>query len=175
MTDRDNWIEAGVVLRPHGLRGEIVADVKSDLTDVLTDGAAVRVAARSGESSRLTVEQARVQKGLLVVKFGGVDSRDDAEAMRGNTLWITRAQVGELPEGRYFVQDIVGLAVYRDSGECLGTVEDVLCMPASDVYVVRGDGGELLLPVIDDVILSVDIDGGKITVHLLDGLRQGAE
>lgn len=175
MSERDSWIEAGVLVRPHGVRGEIVADVKSDLVDLLVDGVGIRLVSQAGAESMPKAEQVRVHQGRAVIKFEGADSREAAEALRGSTLWLTREQIGELPEGRYFVDDILGLKVYCESGELLGRIDEVLCMPASDIYVVRGDGGEILLPVIDEVILSVDIEGGKVVVHLMEGLRRGVE
>lgn len=174
MRDRDSLIEAGTVMRPHGLRGEVVVDVKSDLLDRVVGGMKVRLKTRAGDESVPEIELARVHKGRLVVKLVGVDSREDAEALRARTLWLTREQVGELPEGRYFVQDVLGLSVYTESGEYLGRIEEVLSMPASDVYVVRGVGGEILLPVVDEVVRDVDIEGGRMVVHLMEGLRREA-
>ena len=81
--------------------------------------------------------------------------------------------MGELPDGRYFVQDILGLSVYSESGECLGKIEEVLTMPASDIYVVRGARGEILLPVVDQVIRQVDVEAGRVVVHLMEGLSRG--
>ncbi len=173
MTDRDSWIEAGAIVRPHGIRGEIAVDLKSDLLDLMTEGMKVRLTTPKGEESRPEVERARAHKGRLVIKFKGVDSRNEAETLRDRALWLTREQVGELPEGRYFVEDILGLSVHSESGECLGRVEEVLSMPASDIYVVRGASGEILLPVVDEVVKEVDLEGGRIVVHLIEGLRQG--
>ncbi len=175
MTERDSWIEAGQVVRPHGVRGEVVADVKSDLAGLLVGGMEIRFTSRTGGETLRTIERVRVHQGRPMIKLDGVDSREEAEVLRGEVLWLTREQVGELPDGRYFVQDIIGLAVYSEAGEMLGRVEEILCMPASDIYVVRGEGGEILLPVIDEVVLSVDVDGDRIVVHLIEGLRRGTE
>lgn len=171
MTERHAWIEAGAVTRAHGIRGEVVVDLKSDLLDLIVDEMKVRITSPGGDESLRTIERARQHKGRLVVKLVGVDTRDDAEALRGHTFWLTRGQVGALPEGRYFVQDILGIDVFTDDGEHLGVVEEVLNMPASDIYVVRGEGREILLPVIDEVVLDVDIAGRKMVVHLMEGMR----
>ncbi|MFH1501955.1 MAG: ribosome maturation factor RimM [Candidatus Eisenbacteria bacterium] len=175
MTCRDSWIEAGAVVRPHGIKGEVVVDLKSDLVDLVVCGSKVRLAAPEGEEGLFEVERARDHNGRLVVKLRGIDTRDGAEALRTWVLWMTREQVGELPEGRYFVDDILGLSVYCDTGECLGRVEEVLTMPASDVYVVRSDSEEILLPVIDEVVKEVDVEGGRMVVRLMEGMRQGGK
>jgi len=175
MADRDSWIEAGMVVRPHGIRGEVIADVKRDLFDLVTCGVTVRTTCRGGDEGTLEVEAARPHAGRLIVKFHGIDTRNDAEALRSTGLWLTREQIGPLPSGRYFVQDIVGLEVLSESGERLGRVEEVLCMPANDVYVVRSGDEEILLPVIDDVVLDVDLKGGRLVVRLMKGLRREGE
>lgn len=174
MTDRHAWIEAGAVTRPHGIRGEVVVDLKSDLLDCIAVGTKIRLTTREGHESFRVVERARRHKGCLVLGLANVDTRDDAENLREHTVWLTRKQVGTLPDGRYFVEDVLGIDVYTEDGEHLGTVEDVLNMPASDVYVVRGGEGEILLPVIDEVVRDVDVTGRKMTVRLMEGLRQGA-
>jgi 16S rRNA processing protein RimM len=174
MTDRHAWIEAGAVTRPHGIRGEVVVDLKSDLLDCVVEETRIRLTTRKGDESFRIVERARRHKGCLVLKLVDVDTRDGASDLRGHTVWLTREQVGALPEGRYFVEDILGIDVYTEGGEHLGTVEDVLNMPASDIYVVRGGGDEILLPVIDEVVRDVDVAGRKMVVHLMEGLRRGA-
>ena len=77
----------------------------------------------------------------------------------------------ELEEDEYFIADLIGLAVVTDAGEALGTVKDVMETGANDVYIVEmKDGRELLLPAIGDCILDVNLDEGRMTVHVLDGL-----
>ncbi len=174
MTDRHAWIEAGAVTRPHGIRGEVVVDLKRDLLDCIVVGTKIRLTTRNEDESFRVVERARRHKGCLILKLVDADTRDGAADLKGHTVWLSREQVGTLPEGRYFVEDVLGIEVYTENGEHLGTVEDVLNMPASDVYVVRGGGREILLPVIDEVVKDVDVVGRKMVVHLMEGLRQGA-
>jgi len=172
MADRDSSIEAGIIAKPHGIVGEVIAEVKRDLVGILVADIEVALRKRGGAERVLAVERVRPHAGRLIVKFRGVDSRDDAEALRSQTVWLTREQVGPLPEGRYFVQDVLGLEVYTDLGELLGRVDEILSMPANDVYIVRGGGEEILLPVIDDVVRAVDVDAGRVVVHLMKGLRR---
>ena len=171
MTERHRWIEAGAILRPHGIRGEVIVDLKRDLLDYVTEGFEFRVTSRTGEEPRLEVERAREHKGHLIVKFKGYESRDDAEGLRARAVWMTREQVGPLESGRWFVQDIVGIDVLTDEGEHLGEITEVLSMPANDVYVVTGGGREVLLPATEEVIREVDLEQGKMLVPLIEGLR----
>jgi 16S rRNA processing protein RimM len=167
----DAWIEAGAIVRAHGIRGEVILDVMSDLLDCFVEDSEIRVTDREGTEKLLTIESARAHKGGMIVKFRGCGTRDDALLLRSHTVWLSRDQIGPLEEGRWFVEDVIGLEVYTEEEELLGTLTDVLHMPANDVYVVKGEGGEVLLPVIDDVVKEVDIEGGRMLVHLMEGLR----
>jgi len=170
MKQLDDWIEAGAIVRPHGLKGEVVVDLARDLLEVVTESLELRVTDRREGERVLTVERARNHKARKVVQFKGVSTVEDAEALRGWSVWLTREQIGPLEEDRWFVADIVGIDVYTDGDEYLGKLAEVMHMPGNDVYVVRKGEKEILLPVIDDVIRSVDIDSGRMVIHLMEGL-----
>jgi len=174
MRELDRWIEAGAVVRPHGIRGEVILDVKADLTSCFEAGVEVRALTEEGQETSLMIEEARGHQGRLIVRFKGTDTRSAADSLRGITIWLVREQVGALGEDRWFVQDLLGIDVRTDTGELLGRLEEVLNMPANDVYVVRGEGGEILLPATEEVILDVNVESGTMTVHLLEGLRREA-
>jgi len=170
MKQLDDWIEAGAISRPHGIKGEVIIDLARDLIDIVTGSLELRATGRRGGERILTVERARGHEKRRIVQFQGVNTVEDAEALRGWSLWLTREQIGPLAEDRWFVADIVGIGVYTDEDEYLGKLADVMHMPANDVYVVRNGEKEILLPVIDDVVRSVDIDSGRMVVHLMEGL-----
>ena len=86
-------------------------------------------------------------------------------------MLVKRDDLGELPEGVYYLADLIGLDVYTEEGEFLGKVDDIYSTGANDIYVVKNEEGkEKLLPGIDVVIKNIDIDSGKINVNLLEGL-----
>ncbi len=174
MRELDSWIEAGAIVRPHGIKGEVIADLKRDLLELVTENMEIRTTATKGGESYLLVERAREHHGRLIVKFRDVESVEAAEGLRGSTLWMTRGEIGALGDDRWFVQDILGIEVVTDEGERLGTLAEVMHMPANDVYVVRGDGGEILLPATEEVVREVDVEAGRMVVHLIEGLRRGA-
>jgi len=108
---------------------------------------------------------------MVILKFRGYDSINDVETWRQRDLMITRDQAVELKENEYFITDLIGLSVADDKGLELGTVKDVLVTGANDVYVVElKNGKELLLPAIGDCILEVNLEQGRMKVHVLDGL-----
>lgn len=171
MRQLDRWIEAGLVVRPHGIKGEVVVELLRDLLEIVTEGLKLRLTDRGGGERFVEIEVARDHKNRKIVKLVGVDSVEEAERLRNHTVWLTREQVGPLAEDRWFVADILGIEVVTDEGERLGVLAEVMNMPANDVYVVRDDGREILLPAIEDVIVSVDIEAGRMVVHLMEGLR----
>jgi 16S rRNA processing protein RimM len=171
MSRSNEWIEAGLVVRPHGVRGEVIAEFAGDLGGLAVEALLLRLEGPSGTERRLEIERSRDHKGRKIVKFRDVDTVEQAEALRGCSIWMSRAQIGPLDEGRWFVQDILGIEVFTEEGESLGTLADVMHMPANDVYVVRGAGREILLPVIDQVVLKVDLAAGRMVVRLMEGMR----
>jgi len=119
----------------------------------------------------LSIEQVKFFKNMVILKFKGYDNINDVETWRQRDLLITRDQAVELKEDEYFITDLIGLTVVNEEEVVLGRVKDVLETGANDVYVVELTGGkELLLPAIKDCILNVDLEGGRMKVHVLDGL-----
>ena len=123
------------------------------------------------EPLELSIEQVKFFKNMVILKFKGYDNINDVETWRQRDLLITRDQAVELKEDEYFITDLIGLTVVNEEEAVLGRVKDVLETGANDVYVVELTGGkELLLPAIKDCILNVDLEGGRMKVHVLDGL-----
>lgn len=114
---------------------------------------------------------AQHKPGLLLLTLAGVSDRLSADQLRGTDVWIPESQAAPLAEGEYFLHDLVGLRVQTDEGAELGTVREAFDTGANDVLVVtRPEGGEVLLPMIQDVVKSLNVPGGLIIVHLLPGL-----
>ena len=97
---------------------------------------------------------------------------NDVEMFRKKSLYVTRENAVKLKKNEYFIADLIGLKVISDEGEDLGELTDVLQTGANDVYVISKEGADdILLPAIKDCVKQVDIEGGTMQVHLLDGLR----
>ena len=111
-------------------------------------------------------------KNMVILKFKGIDDMDTANKYRQKSLYVTRENAVKLEKNEYFIADLIGLAVSSEEGEDLGFINDVLQTGANDVYVIKKTGEEdLLLPAIKDCVKEVDIEGGKMVVHVLPGLR----
>lgn len=166
----EQTFRVGVITSTHGLKGEVKVFPTTDdalrfkkLKDVLID--------TGRELKPMEVEQVRFFKNMVIVKFKGFDSIQDIEVFKGRDILVTRENAVELGPDENYIADLIGLDVVTDEGERLGTLTDVLQTGANDVYVVEmADGKEVLLPSIKQCILSVDLEAGKITVHVLEGL-----
>ena len=119
----------------------------------------------------LRVQGRRMHRGMVLVKFRGIDTHEDASRLAGVELEVPVNEVPPLPDGSYYHFQILDMEVWTSSGELLGVVEDILSTGSNDVYVVRRGAEEVLVPAIEDVVLQVDVDGGRLTVDLPDGLR----
>ena len=118
------------------------------------------------------IEQVKYHKNMVLLKFKGIDSMNDAEKVKGLYLKIDRKNAKKLPEDTYFIADLIGLDVYSDENVHLGKLEDIFSTGANDVYVVKDElGKQILLPSIPDVIKEIDLEKEVIIVHLLKGLN----
>jgi len=170
-TERDgDLILVGFVARAHGLRGEVVVDVHSDAPDRFAPGAALTAREPGGATRELRVASSRPFGDRLLVRFEGVSGRDGADALRDTELLVPRSAVAPLPPGRRYRFEYVGLRVRTRAGEDLGAVTEVFATGSNDVLVVRGAGGEILLPLLDTVVLEVSEERGEMTVEVPPGL-----
>jgi len=167
-SDRSShFLVIGEVLRPQGVKGDIRVRVLTDFLERFSLLERVYL----GEGQRLeVVERARLHSGCVLIKLAGYDSRAAVEPLRGVLVQVPVDEAMPLDEGEYYVHQIVGLEVWTAQSEYLGHVREVLTTGANDVYIIRGPRGEALLPAIDEVIREVDLEAGRLTVNLIEGL-----
>ena len=173
-TSEPRYLTIGRVTRPHGLRGEVRVEPRTDLPERFSW--LERVYIGDDAPVAMTVERARLHQGVVILKLGGCDSRDDAEALRGRWVLVPTEEAIPLEQGELFLFQLVDLDVVTVDGETLGTVEDVLQTGANDVLVVRSLGEpprQVLLPDIPDVVIDVDLEAGRIVVQVPPGLLEG--
>ncbi|MBE7045001.1 MAG: ribosome maturation factor RimM [Ruminococcaceae bacterium] len=165
-----NLIEVGKIINTHGLRGEVKVMPWTDTPDVFEDLERVFIKNRQGEKE-LTIRNIKYQKNNLIIKFAELERIEEAELLKNSILLADREDLGELPEGVYYITDLIGLCVVNEEENKIGTLSDVLQTGANDVYVVKREGAkDFLIPVIDGVVLSVDLEAKKVTVRLMEGL-----
>ena len=167
---KDDLFQIGVITDTHGLKGEVkVFPLTDDVRrfDVLKDTVLITP---GGERIDLVAERARYFKNLVILKFKDYDDINDIEKFKKSELYVTRENAIPLEEGEYYLKDLYGLQVHTDEGEDLGVIDDIIETGANDVYVVKGNGREILIPNIRQCVLNVDLEAGLMEVHLLDGL-----
>lgn len=163
-------LQVGVISSTHGVRGEVKVfpttdDVKrfKRLKEVILDN--------GKEQMNLEIEGVKFFKQFAILKFKGFDNINDIEKYKGKSLFVTRENAVRLRKDEYFIADLIGLQVFDEEDKKIGELKDVIETGANDVYVITmSDGKELLLPAIKQCVLSVDVEGGTMKVHILEGL-----
>ncbi len=163
----DHLIEIGEVVNTHGIRGEIKLNPWTDTLDSLVDFDKFYV--KDGDNFySLKAQSVRIHKNCAIIKLKGIDDMKEAETFRGQVLFVERDE--NLPEGRYYIKDLIGLTILTEDGP-FGTVTDVFQTGANDVYEIKRETGKpVYLPVIKQVIQEVNIPEGFIRVVIPDGL-----
>ena len=158
-------VTIGVVLRPHGIKGEVVVEPLTDNEDRFAHLEEVRLARPSGSSSVLRVASVFPHKGRVVIHFEGVSGMDEAEELRGAELRIPLSALPKLPQGSYYHHQLKGLEVRVETGASLGTVTDLWETGPTPVLVIQdGAKRETLMPLVDAFILEVNLAQGFMRV-----------
>ncbi len=151
-------IEVGEMVNTFGIKGEIKVYPYVDYLDQIK-----KIYIKNEE---FTVSKMRYQKNVAIMKLKGIDDINLIEKYKGSTVYIDEADLPELPEGKYYIKDLIGMDVITDEGKVLGKLDDVFNTGANDIYQV----GEILLPGTDEVLKKIDIENRQIIVHLIKGL-----
>lgn len=155
----NDTLTVATVLKPQGIRGEI--KVKA-LTDSAEDLTAFKKLIIGGEE--YSVMSIRVQGEFAYLGLKGIADRNAAELLRGKDAEVLRSDAPELPEGRFYIVDLIGCEVFTERGDLLGRVSSVT--PAkTDIYTITQGGREITFAAADGVITDVDVEAGKITVN----------
>ncbi len=162
-----DFLAVGRVLRPHGVRGELLLETLTDFPDHLAE---VKTVYLGEPPAAHPLAAARVHRGQLILRLADCHTREAADQYRRQVVQIQAVAAAPLPAGSYYHHQLIGLAVVTDAGEALGALSEVLETGANDVYVVKGPTREVLLPAIRSVILAIDLAAHQVTVHLPDGL-----
>lgn len=158
-------VTIGVVLRPHGIKGEVVVEPLTDNEDRFAHLEEVRLARPSGSSTVLRVASMFPHKGRVVIRFEGVSGMDEAEGLRGAELRIPLSALPKLPAGSYYHHQLKGLEVKVETGASLGTVTDLWETGPTPVLVIQdGAKKETLMPLVDAFILEVNLEQGFMRV-----------
>lgn len=157
------YLEAGKIVNTHGIKGEVKIQPWVDSAEFLSTFSCLYI-----DEQPYKLIMGRVHKSFLIAELEGVSDVNQAMALKNRTVYIDRSEA-KLPQGHFFIQDIIGASVRDEVGKELGKLTDVLEMPASNVYVVTGER-EILIPAVSEFIIKTDVQAGVITVRLIDGM-----
>lgn len=163
-------ISIGKIVNTQGNRGALRILPLTDYPERFLKMTAVKVAINE-QIKELNIEEAFYHKKFVIIKFKGVSDMNEALALKGGILVVERDELTPLPQGSYYIFDLIGLEVVDLLGDRLGVLTDVLQTGSNDVYVVETGGKLLLLPALKQVILNIDIEGNRMVVQIPEGLN----
>lgn len=162
-------ITIGKISKHHQRNGAVKCLILSDFPERFLELDRVFLE-KEEDIQRVHVESVNFHKDFAIIKFKEIKSLTEAERVKGYFLKIPNEEAVELPEGHYFIHDLLGMEVYTEDAEYLGLLEDILTTRSNDIYVVKNGKKEIMLPAIHEVVKDIDLDNRKLIVHLLSGL-----
>ncbi len=171
----EQLLTVGKLVNTHGIKGEIkVLPITDFPEERFAKGKRLFLIPGDGTPSFwITVESARFHKNMYVLKLEGFTNINQVEKYKGSMLKVSQADLVELPDNEYYYHEIIGCSVFTDENEDkpLGIITEIISPGANDVWVVKpASGPDILIPVIDDVVLDVDVSNKKVKVYLMEGL-----
>ncbi|GAB6988884.1 ribosome maturation factor RimM [Paenibacillus pini] len=169
----DKLYKVGKIVNTHGIKGEIKVLSITDFPEVrfAAGGRLLIIPADGGSSIPITIESSRLHKNMYILKLKGYQNINEVEKYKGSMLKVEESELLELPENEYYIFEIVGCKVVTDEARELGVIKEVLSPGSNDVWVVQPESGkDILIPVIDEVVLDVDVKNKLVTIHLMEGL-----
>ena len=169
MTDR---FQVGVIASTHGLQGEVNVFPTTEDPSRFKKLKQVILHTQRGEELLLDVVSARFFKKFVIVKFKQFNNINEVEKFRGCELTIDRKDAIKLEPGEYYCADLIGLSIFDEDGQELGTLTEILQTGANDVYEMtkKDSQDKVYIPAIKDCVKEIDPNGGRIVIHVMDGL-----
>ena len=167
---KQKYFEIGQIVNTFGIKGMVKVNPFTD--DIYQFEKLDTILVEKKETlQEMQIEEVKYSKNQVLLKLKGIETVEEAEKYRNCYLKIPRDKAKKLPEGTYFIADLIGLEVITDENVLLGQVEDIYNYGANDIYVIKNDlGKQILLPAIKEVIQKIDLEQEKIIVHLIKGL-----
>ena len=156
-------LECGKIVNTHGIRGEVKIIPWADSPEFICDLPAIYI-----DGKPVEIRSARIHKGNVIALLAGIDDINTAMLLKEKVVYMSREDV-DLPEGSFYLADIIGLKVINEEGKELGILKDILSPSLQQVYVVKGER-EIMIPVVPEFILETNVEQGYIKVHLIEGM-----
>ncbi len=160
----------GQIVGVHGIKGNCKIRSYAESLSVFQSDSVVIVTTSDGRQKPYEINWAKPHAKAALISFKGVDTRDQAEALIGCELFIEKSRLPDPEEGSYYWFDLIGLDVFDDDQKYLGRLESIIQTGSNDVYVVKEDGTEILIPALESVVQKIDLKNRRMQVDLPEGL-----
>lgn len=165
----EGFISVGVIIKPHGLKGEVRIKVLTDFPERFTDGAEFYIFGDKLSGNKTKILQPRIFGEFVFTRLELFENMNDLQGIKGSHLAIRHDELMALPEDNYYTFDLLQCSVFYSNGEYLGKLVNIFQIPANDVYVVKDSLGlEHLVPAHKDFVESVDIKKREIFIKRLE-------
>lgn len=165
-----DYFVIGKIVNTQGIKGEVRVVPTTDDINRFKNLKEVYIANRKN-IDLYEIQSVRFHKQFVLLKFKGVNNMNEAELLKNSEIKIPKDLAIPCEKDEYYISDLYGMQVITDTDENIGTIEDIIFTGANDVYVVKKDDSQILIPAIKQCILNVNVEEKIMKVHLLEGLR----
>lgn len=160
----------GIITKAKGIRGEIKVLPLTDNYKRFKYLKEIEIVDSAGEQEKFEIEKATVTDKKVNLKLKGIETRNQALELKGKEIVINKDRTLPLDNGNYYIFQIVGLDAFDEKGEYLGKVSDVLKNPGNDIFLIKKEEKEYLIPAVKEIVINVDLENRKITINCIEGL-----
>jgi 16S rRNA processing protein RimM len=165
-------VHIGKIVGAHGVKGTSKIRSYAESLEIYKPGTFLLVSSPDGRENLYEIEWIKPHSRGALLAFKEVIDRDQAKTLIGSELFIDRATLPELESGAYYWFDLIGLNVYTSDNQFIGRLDSVIATGANDVYVVKNDDREILIPALESVVRVIDIEQKIMQVELPEGLEE---
>jgi len=168
----EELVVAGRVRRAWGVKGEVSVDWNNGACPVKVGKDLIYIGSDDeGSLKEYIIIRDHRHGDCNIVRCDGMTSRDEADKIRGLYIWVPVSKLERLPDGEYYSYQLLDMRVESTEGEYLGEIKEIFSTGSNDVYVVKKEGEEILVPAIEDVVQTIDLDKKLMVIELIEGLR----
>lgn len=164
------FVSVAYIASTHGLKGDVKVIQLSNDQERIYSLSNIVIIQRNGEKQESFIKKVRAVKGGFAVSLANIMTVTDAQQLVGSYIAVPENEVPVLGKDTWYHYDIIGIEVFTTDGQCLGKIEDIISTGSNDVYIIRGNDHEYLIPAIRNVIKDVDTKGRRMVIALMDGL-----
>ena len=159
------YITIGMIVSHWGLQGHVKVTVETDFPQRFSSSSKVYI-----DNRPVVIDEATWHKGNVIVKLQGVDTEEDADELVGHIIEVHHSQLFSLENDVYFHFQLIDLDVITSNGDAIGKISEILSVASADVYVIKGESSEILIPAIDEIIKLIDLKKGIMVIEPIAGL-----